>query len=742
MKNLKIVCIGNYVPRQCGIATFTRDLVESFTARNNKRKFHSEVSVVAVNDSNNTYNYPEIVKYQIREAHQKDYLETVRLINFSNADVCILQHEYGIYGGENGIYLLPMIRRLKKPLVAVLHTVLKNPSYNEKAIIQEIEKRAENLVVLSKRAVDFLTESYSIKKEKIAIIEHGVPDFHFKDKSSYKKKLNLVGRKSLFTFGLLSRDKGIETVINALPSVVRQHPEILYIVMGKTHPAVVKASGEEYRNYLLSLVAKKNLSNHVIFFNRFASNEELISYLYATDIYVIPNLNKAQITSGTLSYAIGSGAAVVSTKFWHAQELLADGRGMLFNFGDSSELAKIINELLSKPDVLKNMRIKAYNYGRKMRWPEIGAEYINLLSDARKKWKGPHPEVKTIISPLALPDFHLTYIKKLTDDTGILQHAKYTVPDFRHGYCLDDNARALLLCIMAYRQKGLEDSLELIHRYIGFINYMQNEDGTFRNLLSFRREFLDKIGSEDCFGRTIWALGYLIRFTPNDSYFRIGMEIFLKAAPHFKKLTTLRGIAYTIIGISHFLRHAPTDTGMLQILAELTDRIINLYDTNKDKDWFWFEPIITYANGIIPLALLHSHEITEDQKTLAVAKESMEFLTKVTFKKNYLSLIGSDNWYKKGGEPSRFAQQAIDAMAMVLMYYQAYFITGDSKYAQLKSSSFMWFLGQNEFGIPLYDFETHGCCDGLESYGVNNNQGAESTLAYHIAHLTVLLVHE
>jgi len=742
MKKIRIACIGNYVPRQCGIATFTRDLVESLTAKNKKRKIQSEVYVVAMNDHNNTYNYPEIVKYQIREAHQKDYLETVRLINFSNAEVCILQHEYGIYGGENGIYLLPMIRRLKKPLVAVLHTVLKNPSYNEKAVIQEIDKRAEKLVVMSKRAVDFLTDSYGIKRDKIAIIEHGVPDFNFRDNGSFKKQLNLVGRKSLFTFGLLSRDKGIETVINALPLIVRQHPEVLYIVMGKTHPSVVRASGEEYRNYLLSLVKKNNLSNHVIFFNRFATNEELLSYLAATDISVIPNLNKAQITSGTLSYAIGAGAAVVSTKFWHAQELLADGRGRLFNFSDSHELAEVLNELLSKPDVLNKMRIKAYNYGRKLRWPEIGAKYMDLLSDARITWKGPQPEVETIISPLVLPDFHLTYINKLTDDTGIFQHAIYTVPDFRHGYCLDDNARALLLCIMAYRQKKSEDALELIHRYLSFISYMQNEDGTFRNLLSYRREFLDEVGSEDCFGRTIWAIGYLIRFTPNNAYFQIGMDIFLKASTRFQNLTTLRGIAYTIIGISHFLRYAKTDTGMLQILEELTAKIINLYDNNKDKDWFWFEPIITYSNGIIPLALFHSHEITEDQRTLTVAKETMDFLTTITFKKNYLSPVGSDSWYKKDGKPSRFAQQAIDAMAMVLMYYQAYFITGDSKYAHLKSSSFMWFLGENEFGIPLYDFETHGCCDGLESHGVNNNQGAESTLAYHIAHLTVLLAHE
>jgi glycosyltransferase involved in cell wall biosynthesis len=742
MNKLRIACIGNYVPRQCGIATFTRDLVESLTAGSRKGKHQAEVYVAAMNDHNNVYDYPPVVKYQIRDTHQKDYLETVKLINFSNADVCILQHEYGIYGGENGIYLLPMIRRLTKPLVTVLHTVLKNPSYNAKSVIQEIDKRSEKLVVMSRRAVDFLTDSYGIKRDKIAVIEHGVPDFDFRDKAGFKKKLNLIGKKSLFTFGLLSRDKGIETVLNALPMVKFRHPEILYIVMGKTHPSVVRNSGEEYRNYLISLVKKNSLKDNVVFFNRFATNEELFNYLDAADIYVIPNLNKAQITSGTLSYAIGSGAAVVSTRFWHAQELLADGRGRLFNFSDSHELSEILNELLSKPELLNKIRIKAYNYGSKMRWPLIGSRYLELLSDALLTWKGPQPEIETIISPLALPDFHLTYIKKLTDDTGILQHAKYTVPDFSHGYCLDDNARALLLCIMAFRQKGLEEALELMHTYLSFINYMQNEDGTFKNFLSFRREYLDEVGSEDSFGRTVWAIGYLIRFAPNDAYFQIGLDIFLKAVPNFKKLKTLRGIAYTIIGIVHFLRHNPTDTGMLQILEELTSKIISMYENNKDTDWLWFEPLITYANGIIPLALLHSYEITENKNSLKTAKEAMDFLTKSVFRKDYLTPVGSDNWYKKGSEPSPYAQQAIDVMAMVLMYYQAYFIMHDSRYAQLKSQAFMWFLGENEFGIPLYDFETHGCCDGLEHSGVNNNQGAESTLAYHIAHLTVLLAHE
>ncbi|MFC1669078.1 glycosyltransferase [Spirochaetota bacterium] len=695
-----------------------------------------------MNDHNNTYDYPDIVKYQIRDAQQKDYLQAVKFINFSDADVCILQHEYGIFGGKNGIYLLPLIRRLTKPLIAILHTVLKNPSYNEKTIVQEISKRAEKIVVMSKRAVDFLCDSYGIEPEKIAIVEHGVPDFNFTDRESFKNKLNLAGKKSLFTFGLLSRDKGIETVINALPEVVRKHPEVLYIVLGKTHPGVIKASGEEYRNYLISLVEKNNLRDNVYFINRFATNEELFSYLAASDIYLIPNLNRAQITSGTLAYAVGAGSAVVSTSFWHAQELLADGRGRLFNPGDSIELAKILNELLSKPSLLDDIRVKAYQYGRMTSWPEIGRQYLELISEALANWSGPPPVEDAIINPLALPDFDMSHIQKLTDDTGIIQHAKYTVPNFSEGYCLDDNARALLVCIMAYRQKGLEEAHELMNGYLSFIDFMQNEDGTFRNFLSFGREYLDDIGSEDCFGRTIWALGYLIRFAPNNAYFKLVMDIFLKAYPHFKEIKTLRGITYTVIGISHYLHHAPADTGMIKVLEELTGKIMEMYAGARDADWNWFESNMTYANGMIPLALFQSYEITENKKVLKVAMETMEFLEKITFRQGYLTPVGSDSWYEKGGEPSRFAQQAIDAMAMVLMYYQAYYVTGDTRYASLMSSSFMWFLGENELDMPLYDFETHGCCDGIESYGVNNNQGAESTLAYHIAHLTVLLAHE
>ena len=742
IKKIKIACIGNYVPRQCGIATFTRDFVESLSCGGSERRIEAEAYVVAMNDHNMTYDYPEIVKFQIRDAQQSDYLQAVKFINFSDADVCVLQHEYGIFGGENGLYLLPLIKRLEKPLVAILHTVLKNPSYNEKVIVQEIGKRAEKLVVMSRRAVDFLVDSYNIAPDKISIIHHGVPVFDYTDREGFKKKLNIAGKKSLFTFGLLSKDKGIETVINALPDVVGKHPELLYIVLGKTHPGVIKSSGEEYRNYLLSLVEKNNLRRHVHFFNRFASNEELFSYLAAVDIYVIPNLKKAQITSGTLAYAIGAGAAVVSTNFWHAQELLADGRGKLFKPGDSKGLAAILDELFTEPALLDGIRMKAHTYGRTMSWPEIGCQYLDLISEVREQWIGPPPIEDTIINPLALPEFHLTHVRKLTDDTGILQHANYTVPNYHEGYCLDDNARALLLCAMANRQKRLEEALELMNGYLGFIGYMQNDNGTFRNFLSFSRNYLDEVGSEDSFGRTIWALGYLIRFAPNDAYRKLSIDMFRKASPHFKAMESHRGIAYTIIGIAHYLHFASADEGISRELGRLTQTIIGMYDSVKEPDWRWFESKITYANGIMPLALLHSYEIKGKKKVLNTAIESMEFLETIAFRRDYLSLVGSDSWYEKGGDPSKYAQQPIDAMAMVLMYYQAYFVTGNTRYARMMSKSCMWFLGDNELGMPLYDFETHGCCDGIEGNGVSANQGAESTLAYHIAHLTVLLAHE
>jgi glycosyltransferase involved in cell wall biosynthesis len=734
---MKYAYIGSYPPRQCGIGTFTRNLYESMTDRHNHSAPEHEGMVIAMNDHEQEYAYAEEVKFTIRQEHQRDYLLAAKFINYSGADVCILEHEYGIFGGEGGVYILPLLHRLDIPLMVTLHTVLKDPSYNERAILQEIGKMASRLVVMSNKAIQFLIDAYKIPRKKMTLLEHGVPDLNFKQNES-KKKLSWGDKKVLLTFGLLSRNKGIETAIKALPKVVEKHPDTLYMILGKTHPNVIRVSGEEYRNYLRRLIKSLKLENHVFFLNEFVSQKDLFLYLSAADIYITPYINEAQITSGTLSYAVGVGAAVISTPYWHAQELLSEGRGRIFDFDNSEQLSKVILELLDHPDVLQSLRKKAYEYGQKITWPEIGKDYVELATNIITEKLEKKVEKETIINPLLLPPFSLAHIRRLTDDTGIIQHAKFGVPNLKEGYCLDDNARALLMTLMAYQQKKDPIALELLPIYLSYIHYMQNMDGTFRNLLSFKREYLDEVGSEDSFGRAIWALGYLLGNSPNDAYYQTGRMIFFEAVPNFEKLRSIRGIANTIIGISYYLRTNKSDDSMIEILHKMTYKIIDLYDAEKEEDWNWFEPILSYDNGILPLALLLAVEFIKDEKILKTAFDSMEFLVNTTLKDGYLHLIGNEEWYRKGAEMSLYAQQPVDTMAMVLMFYQAFMVTGDKNYLDKMFNSFMWFLGENDIRMNLYDFETEGCCDGIERYGVNRNQGAESTLAYLISHLRVL----
>jgi glycosyltransferase involved in cell wall biosynthesis len=743
MKEVKIAYIGNYVPRRCGIATFTRDIVNSLATACKDKNIKAETYVLVMDDQDQTLSYPEEVNFIIRQEHKEDYLKAVEFINYSDADICILQHEFGIFGGDYGVYILSLVRRLKIPLIVTFHTVLKDPNYSQKVILEKIGDKAAKIAVMSEKSIDFLTKIYGLTRKKIVLIEHGVPDFNFTDREHFKKKLNLDGKKTLLTFGLLSRNKGIDTVIKAMPRIVDRYPELLYIILGKTHPHVVKHTGEEYRNYLKLLVEKNNLRKHVFFNDRYVSNEELFSYLSAVDIYITPYINEVQIASGTLAYAAAAGAAIVSTPYWHAVELLGDGRGRLFDFGDSASLAKIINELLENPSILENLRKKAYSYGRKTIWPIIGHKYLEIIYNTIKS----HRKIdinndELFFNPLDLPKFELAHMKRLTDSTGIIQHATYSVPNLKEGYCLDDNARALLVCAMAYRQEKSRDTLELMSRYLSYIHYMQNDDGSFRNSLSYKKVFLDQIGSEDSFGRTSWALGYFIRYAPNDGYFQVALEMFTKAIPHFINLKSIRGTANTIIGICHYNRRFPGDEGMVKILNQLTHRIGECYKKENEGDWNWFESVLTYDNAIIPLALFHAFEITYDEKLLSLAKVSMEFLDRITLSGGYLSLVGNKKWYKKGGERSKFDQQPIDAAASVLMFFKAFEATGDKKYIKKMKTAFMWFLGENELGIPLYDFETFGCCDGLEISRVNTNQGAESCLSYLLAHLTLLLAYK
>lgn len=737
---MKNAYIATYPPRQCGIGTFTQNLFNSMTA-SKKNDSNRNSFIVAIDDTEEGLTYPDEVKLIIRQELQEDYLAAAKYINMSGADCCILQHEFGIFGGQDGIYILPLLHELEIPLVVTLHTVVQKPSNNQKEVLQTICGMANRVVVMSYKAIEMLAEIYEIPRSKIGYIEHGVPDIHFAQEQ-VKKEFKLEGRKVLLTFGFVGRNKGIETAIKALPKVVEKHPNILYIILGKTHPNVLKHAGEEYRLSLIQLIEDLKLGKNVVLLNEFATQKQLFKYLYASDIYITPYLNEAQITSGTLSYAVGTGSAVVSTPYWHATELLSEGRGVLFDFGNIEQLSDTIIELLDNPEKRLEIRKKAREHGCKITWPKIGKLY-NKVVDAviDEKVKIEKKEVVPFDISL-LPEFSMKQIKRLTHEAGIIQHATFGIPNLKEGYCLCDNSRALLLALMAYRIKKDKASLKLIPTYLSFILYMQNDDGNFRNFLSFSREYLDEVGSEDSFGRTIWAVGYLLNYPPNNSYCQIGQLIFDRAKPHFDNLQSIRSIANTIIGITYYLRSNMTDDAMIEKLRELTYKLIDHYNINNHDNWHWYEALLAYDNAILPLAMLHATSILREDKIKKVAFESMDFLVKHTMKNDYLSIIGNEEWFMKDGEPSVYAQQPVDAMGMVLMFGQAYNLTGDKSYLTKLFKSFRWFLGENDLRVSLYNHDTQGCCDGIESYGVNQNQGAESTIAYLVSYLNVLKAHE
>ncbi len=742
---MKIAYISTYPPRECGIATFNFNLMRAINANFTNRKITDSGFVVALTDSEkiDEYEYPEEVKYVIRQNSQKDYIRAANYINNSTVDACILEHEFGIYGGESGIYILPLLNRIEKPLISILHTVLREPSYVQRIIIRELAEQSSKIIVMSRRAVEFLTTIYDVPVEKIQIIEHGVPDVEAPADNPVKSLSQFKNHRVLLTFGLLSRGKGLETVVKALPRIVEKHPEAMYVVLGNTHPGVIKNSGEEYRDHLKSLANQLGVAKNLSFINQFVEENELVNYLTACDIYVTPYLNEAQITSGTLSYAVGAGAAVVSTPYWHATELLADNRGRLFDFKDSDELADIIIELLDQERILNELKTNAYEYGLGLRWPVIGAEYIKVAQQASQNHDFSDKILRnSIVDPEILPKFSLTHVIRLTDDTGIVQHAKYGIPNLKEGYCLDDNARALIMALMAYQRNKSREAFELLPVYLSYIHYMQREDGNFRNFLSFNRDYLDEVGSEDSFGRTIWALGHLIDCAASHSYREFALELFHRSVPHFKNLVHLRGMANTLIGISLYLKAIPTDEGMMNELVNLTKPLLAAYEKTRSDDWEWFEDKMTYDNAILPLALLYSAELTGNEKAREIAMTTMGFLDKLTLSGGYLSPVGNEGWYHRGGEFPLYDQQAIETMAMVLMNFQAYELFRKPEYIEKMFLCYKWFLGENSMRAPLYDHETKGCCDGLLPTGINRNQGAESTLAYLISHLTVLKAFE
>ncbi len=726
---MKISFIATYPPRTCGIATFTQNLFRSVAKNGDQLISKIKTNVVAITDKPDDYLYPPEVSISLQADCHKSYYRVAEELN-RNADLVVLQHEYGIYGGQDGAYILSLLESLQVPAVATLHTVLKNPSSSQKHVLQQLGKLTRKLIVMSRLAKQFLEEIYQIPSDKIAIIEHGVPDFPLSERSLLRKKLGFEKRKVLFTFGLLGRGKGIETAINALPAIVKKHPETLYIVLGKTHPGILRENGEEYREHLLDLAKQKGVEENVQFINAFADEAELWDFLQACDVYVVPYLNEAQITSGTLSYAVGAGAAVVSTPFWHAQELLEEDRGRLFDFRNSDQLATILNELLDQPEAMLNLRSKAHNYGKHLRWHLVGKQYLNLFRQIIAAQDTAKLKQEKHLSEY--PQLNLQHLKHLTDDTGILQHAKYGIPNRFEGYCLDDNARALIAAIMGSRGKVSKWHQKAATTYLSYIHHCQNEDGTFRNFMSFDRQFLDEKGSEDSFGRALWALGYTIAY---DHHGLDGpaLEIFRNALPQLEAVKSPRSWAFSILGIYYFLKKHPQDEHLLNLLHQIKGRLCNLYKANREAGWHWFEGFLTYCNGMLPLSLFCSLELMPDEETEKIALESTAFLEGLTMINGYCHPIGCEKFYYKNQERSLYDQQPVDVMVNVMLFLQAHRVTGKYHFFQQALICMDWFHGKNSLHLPLYNAETGGCWDGLTPSGVNQNQGAESTLSYIIA---------
>jgi glycosyltransferase involved in cell wall biosynthesis len=732
----KVTFLADYVPRQCGIATFTADLRNAIVTQ------YPDVQspVIAVTDHADGYDYPREVRFDLPEQDLQAYRRAADFLNFSNTDVLSVQHEFGIFGGSFGRHVLALLRTVRMPVVTTLHTIIENPGADQRKVLNELVKLSTRIVVMAQRGVEFLSGTYGVPEEKIDLIPHGIADMPFIDPNFYKDHFGVEGRNVLLTFGLLSPNKGIEWMLDALPEVVKEFPDTVYIVLGATHPNLLREQGETYRIGLERLAKKNEVEGNVIFFNRFVDLEELIEFIGATDIYVTPYLNPAQITSGTLAYCFGAGKAVISTPYWHAEELLADGRGVLVPFRDSKALAAGVIDLLRNETKRHAMRKQAYKLGREMVWSHVAQLYRDSFERARQEHlRAPGMPARPLTlarQPGNLPTLRLDHLLRMSDGVGLLQHAIFTVPDHRHGYCIDDNARALLLMtLLEEAEQDFPQSAACVSRFAGFINYAFNQNnGRFRNFMSFDRHWLEDAGSEDSHGRALWALGTLIGRSRQESLRAWAAGLFARGAETAGEFVSIRAWAFAILGIHEYLKSFQGDRMALDLCAELARRIVRLHKKVSAPDWLWCEDVVSYDNSRIPQALLLASNWTRRTEWKRIALDSLRWLAESqTAEEGYFRPVGSNGFWRRGEAPALFDQQPVEAHAMISACADAYRATQDQAWLTHARRAFEWFLGSNDLSLSLYDPLTGGCRDGLHVDRVNQNQGAESTLSFLLA---------
>jgi len=753
--------IGNYLPRQCGIATFTTDLCAAISAEYGTAR----LLALPVNDTEAGYDYPSRVRWSLAQDDVKSYQEAAEFLNFNNIDMVCLQHEYGIFGGPAGSHILLLLRGLKMPVVTTLHTVLREPNPDQVIVMEEIAELSDRLIVMSELSSQFLQEIYKVPVSKIDMVPHGVPDLPFLDPNFYKDRFGVEGKAVLLTFGLLSPNKGIENVIQALPRILSKHSNVAYIVAGATHPHILRREGDRYRARLQALAKEVGVESQVIFHDRFVSPEEMAEFIGAADIYITPYRYEAQVVSGTLAYALGAGKAIISTPYWHAIELLDDQRGALVPFQDPAAIAQKTIELLDTPAIRHAMRKRAYLFARDMVWQKAAQGYMASFARVRSdRMEAPRVQFSDRATPKTLNQLlplKLTHVNALTDHTGMLQHAIFSIPNRAEGYTTDDNARALILTVLLAqlsndrdknndKYKNKFEATESANpdwpfRYLAFLEHaFHSEKKRFRNFLGYDHVWREDQGSEDSHGRALWALGTLLARSENLGMRGAAGRLLEFSLPAALEFTSPRAWAYTLLGIQEYLNAYPGDRDAQKMRYVLSRRLLEMYESIRRPDWQWFENVVAYANARLPQALLVAGSACSDDSMVSAGLEALAWLSntqRCEINRHFVP-IGSQGFYHQGGEKARFDQQPVEAAGAVSACLEAYRITGDTRWRDQAWSAFNWFLGDNDLQVALYDSATGGCRDGLHPDRANQNQGAESTLSFLMALLEMRSMQE
>ena len=726
----RVCFVGTHAPRRCGIATFTADLAHSVAP-------HEQVAdVIAINESGARHIYPPEVVYQIAEKRQCAYRAAADYLNLNEYSVVCLQHEYGIFGGPAGSYVLQLLRNLRMPLVTTLHTLLEEPTPEQKDVLDEIVQLSQRVVVMSAKAKSILQSVHKVDPRRIDLIPHGAPNVSYVDPNQMKPSIDAEGRKVILTFGLLSPDKGVEHVIRALPELVKRHPDLLYIVLGATHPVVRAQTNDAYRKHLKSLARELGVAEHVRFEDRFVEMNVLTQYLQSADIYVTPYLKPQQITSGTLSYAFACGKPIVSTPYWHAAELLTDGRGVLVPFRDSASIEAAFDELLGNPEKLKGMAARAYAEGRSTTWKAVGTKYARKFDQAIQESRSQLPLImaerppSVVAEPMSVDIRHLV---AMTDDTGLFQHAIGPIPNRHEGYCVDDNARALLVCSRLGKLGMASSQIDHLARiYLSFVHHAWNHgNGRFRNFLTFGRAWAEEFGSEDSHGRSIWGLGEYVASSAHPDLRKVALTVLDKALPAIGDFTSPRAWAYSIIGITQEASPLSGETLAWELVRDLAHRLGDLYRRNATGSWRWFEVYASYDNARLSQAMICAGKALEEPELVKIGLDSLDWICEhqVGAMGEFFPIGCEATWFRNDTKP-RFDHQPLEAWGTVDACLEAASVDRRMVWSDRAKWAVDWFSGRNHLQQPVVDSRTGGCRDGIHADRMNENQGAESTLSY------------